>query len=105
MKTNIGTLEVNDEYARLNCRVSAHIKREAELAAAILGQSITNFTETALAEKAQAVLENHQRISLSEQDFARFVNSLANPEPPTPNLRSAVTEFKRLQDLDQEANL
>lgn len=86
--------EPNETYARLSCRVSSRIKHQAEEAAAILGQSITDFTESALADKAQAVLERHERITLSERDFARFVAAIENPEPPTQALRDAVSEFQ-----------
>lgn len=92
-------------YARLSCRVNARIKQQAEQAASVLGQSITDFTEAALAEKAQAVLERHERIVLSERDFARFTELIANPEPPTPQLRTAMAEYRRLQAAHPEANL
>ena len=93
------------DYARLNCRVSARIKHQAEEAASILGQSITDFTESALAEKAQAVFERHERLTLSERDFAQFVASLDHPEPPTPQLRAAVADYRRLTVTHPEANL
>ncbi len=92
-------------YARLNCRVDASIKQQAEEAASLLGQSITDFTEAALAEKAQTVLEKHERIVLSERDFARFVQQIENPEPPTPQLQDAMAEYRRLQLAYPDANL
>lgn len=82
-------------YARLNCRVSARIKRQAEEAAALLGQSITDFTESALADKAQAVLERHERILLSERDFARFVAAIENPAEPTEGLKALMAEHRQ----------
>src|SRR5271165_1712478 len=84
-------------YARLSCRVSARIKNRAEEAAAVLGQSITDFTEAALADKAQAVLDQNERILLSERDFARFVASLESPEPPTEKLRKAMADYQQLK--------
>jgi uncharacterized protein (DUF1778 family) len=104
MQANQST-EAMTGYARLNCRVSARIKHEAEKAASVLGQSITDFTESALAEKAQNVLEKHERITLSERDFARFVASLENPAPPTPALRTAINNYRRLRAAHPEANL
>ena len=83
--------------ARLSCRVSVRIKRQAEEAAAFLGQSITDFTEAALAERAQVVLDRQMRITLSEGDFARFVESLEHPQAPTESLRGAVRDYRRLQ--------
>ncbi len=93
------------EQVRLSCRVSARIKKRAEDAASLLGQSITTFTEAALEEKAQAVLERHERITLSERDFAQFTAALENPKPPTPELRKAMAEYQSLQAAYPDANL
>ena len=93
------------EQVRLSCRVSARIKKRAEDAASLLGQSITTFTEAALEEKAQAVLENQERITLSERDFARFVAALETPKPPTLELREAMAEYQRLKAAHPDANL
>ena len=79
---------------RINCRISPNIKARAEAAAQVLGQSITAFTETALAEKAQSVLAEQERIVLSEAQFARFVAILDDPAPPTPALQKAMQEYQ-----------
>ena len=79
---------------RINCRISPAIKQRAEEAAQALGQSITAFTETALAEKAQSVLAEQERIVLSEQQFARFVAILENPAPPTQALTRAMKKYQ-----------
>ena len=83
--------------ARLSCRVSVHIKRQAEQAAAFLGQSISDCTEAALAGRAQIVMDRQMRITLSEGDFARFVASLDHPEAPTESLRRALRDYRQLQ--------
>jgi uncharacterized protein (DUF1778 family) len=102
MKTLAAKKEV---FSRLSCRVSTRIKEQAEIAASLLGQSITDFTEAALADKSQAVLEQHERIRLSERDFQAFAVAIEAPAPPTPELRSAVTEYGRQQAEHPEANL
>ncbi len=79
---------------RINCRISPAIKKQAEDAAHLLGQSITAFTETALAEKAQSVLAEQERIVLSEREFERFVEIINDPTPPTPALLRAAQEYK-----------
>ena len=94
-----------ENYARLSCRVSRRIKSQAEEAASLLGQSITDFTEAALAEKAQAVLEKHERLVLSERDLARFAALIENPPPPTQGLRDAMAEYRRLQAGHPDARL
>ena len=95
----------SENYVRLSCRVRAQIKSRAEEAAALLGQSITDFTESALADKAQAVIESHSRISLSERDFKHFVAVLSKRKKPTKALRDAVSEFRKLHSTDADADL
>ena len=92
------------EYARLNCRLNSSIKRRAERAASLLGQSITAFTETALAEKAEEVLARRDRILLSEHDFAAFVRAIENPPPPTNTLRKAAAQYIKLKRAQPAAN-
>ena len=94
MKTSI-VQDQEKDYARLSCRVQTRIKQSAEQAASLLGQSITDFTEAALAEKAQSVLEMHTRITLTERDFTRFVELVENPPPPTAALRAAMADYQR----------
>ncbi|MFY7953985.1 MAG: DUF1778 domain-containing protein [Armatimonadaceae bacterium] len=91
-------------FSRLNCRVDSRIKQRAEEAAHLLGQSITDFTEMAIAEKADAVLAQSQQIRLSERDFVLFVASLENPAPPTQRLREAVADYGRLKEENPEGN-
>lgn len=92
-------------YSRLSCRVSTRIKEQAEIAAAILGQSITDFTEEALADKSRLVIEQHDRIRLSERDFAAFVDAINNPAAPTDELKNAMSEYRELQAAHPESNL
>jgi len=103
----MSTLEISEAggQARLNCRVNARIKQQAEEAASLLGQSMTDFTESALAEKAQSVLERHERIVLSQRDFARFVAHIEKPDPPTPALQEAMAKYRRSKTASPDANL
>ncbi len=82
---------------RLNCRIDGRIKARAEEAAILLGQDLTAFTETALDEKAQKVLEREERIVLSERDFERFLEIINDPKPPTPALVAARQAYRKLQ--------
>lgn len=81
-------------HARLSCRIDVRIKQRAEEAAALLGQSITDFTELALAEKANLVLAQHSTIALSERDFERFVTHIDVGAAPTAALQQAVERYK-----------
>lgn len=85
-----------DKSARLSCRIRPVVKEQAEAAARLLGQSITDFAETALEEKAKAVLFENERIVFSEQAFRQFVATLsAAPETPSEKLQNAVAAYKR----------
>jgi hypothetical protein len=90
----MASISNDTNYARLSCRVDARIKQRAEEAAALLGQSITDFTELAIAEKANSVLAQHSMIALSERDFDRFVASIEVGAAPTAALQQAVERYK-----------
>jgi uncharacterized protein (DUF1778 family) len=83
------------ESARLSCRLNARVKSRAEEAAALLGQSITAFTEAALAEKSDAVLARVAALQVSERDFRRFLETVGAAPPPTPALAEAMREYDR----------
>ena len=89
---------------RLSCRIDPKIKQRAEEAATLLGQDLTAFTETALNEKAQAVIEREERIVLSERDFVRFVEALDNPKPVSAKLKEAAAQYKAIQRQHPERN-
>ena len=93
------------DSVRLSCRVNSHVKQQAEQAAFLIGQSLTDFTEAALAEKAQSVLERQERIILSQRDFARFVELIENPPLPTQELRAAMADYEQLKAAHPDANL
>jgi uncharacterized protein (DUF1778 family) len=90
------SFEPDDKNARLSCRIRSRTKERVEAAARLLGQSITDFTEAALDEKALHVLAEEERILLSEQAFREFVAAISSePEKPTPKLLSAVERYKQ----------
>ena len=99
-----GSLKHKVTSGRLNCRVSVVIKQRAEEAAEMLGQSMTDFTETALAEKAQQVFSRFGSITLSQRDFEQFVKVINNPPAPTAALRKAAAEYKKLRAKHPESN-
>ncbi len=84
-----------EQSARLSCRVNPRIKHRAEEAAKLLGQSMTDFTEAALKEKSELVLEQASRIRLSESDFERFTTAINAPKTPTAELVDAMKEYDR----------
>ena len=92
------------ERERLHFRIEADIKQRAEEAAMILGQDLSTFAESALDEKAQAVIARAEKLVLSERDFARFVEAIENPAPPNARLREAAEKFKNTRRRNPELN-
>ena len=89
---------------RLSCRIDAQIKQRAEDAALLLGQDLTAFTESALNEKAQAVMEQEEKLILSDQEFKKFVAALDSPPTPTKALVAARQSLRQLQGEHPEGN-
>ncbi len=69
--------------ARLNFRLPSEIKETLEEAAAHLGQTVSDFAISTLAQTARQVIQDHNITRLSQQDRNRFVALLddTNLEP------------------------
>ncbi len=89
---------------RLNCRIRVEVKRRAEEAASLAGQSITAFTEAALEEHAQAIFERHERLQVSPRDFSRVADLLASPPAPKQNLVAALRDYEKQKGREKTGN-
>lgn len=76
--------------ARLEMRLSREQKELLERAAAMSGQPLTGFALSHLLERAQQVVERHQRTALSRRDGERFLRLLESGYPPPPALKAAL---------------
>ena len=75
--------------ARIEMRVSPDIKLEAERAAALLGmKSLTEFITQAIHEKAQAVIQSQERLTLSNDVFDKFFAACEADVEPSEKLRA-----------------
>ena len=59
-----------------NFRVQSRSDALVREAATLLGTSKTAFVEDSAVSRAEAVIAEHQRITLSTEEFSRFVDSL-----------------------------
>ena len=66
-------------------RTSSDVKQKISDAAALMGQSITDFIEIAAVERAQQVLAQ-QSLVLTNEERDRFLFALENPAEPSPTL-------------------
>ena len=61
--------------ARMNFRINAEIKARVARAAAITGQELTDFAVSTLNEKATAIIERYDTITLDRDDYEFFLKA------------------------------
>ena len=80
---------------QFNIRMAFENKERIERAAKVTKQSLTEFAEAAVLERAEQVLDRHERILLSDRDFDAFVRMMnAGAKPSKTALREAA-EFSQ----------
>lgn len=78
---------------RLEARLTSRQKELLMRAAALRGQSLTDFVVNAASEKAVDVVREEELLVLSRRDQATFAEHLRNPPVANPRLREAVTDY------------
>lgn len=79
--------------ARLDFRLPEADKQLLESAAAMSGQSITDFALSALRARAAEVKERYERTKLTDEDRALFLAIVDNSEP-SESLERAAAKYK-----------
>jgi uncharacterized protein (DUF1778 family) len=80
---------------RLEARITPEQKTLLEQAAALTGQSLTDFVVGSAQRAAEQTIREHEVMRLSEEDSRAFVAALLNPPDPTPELRAAVERYRQ----------
>lgn len=80
------------DRSRIEFRPTPSQKELYEQAAALEGQTLTEFLIRSAEESARRVLQYHEAMRLSGEAAERFVSMLTNAPSPTERLRAA---FKR----------
>lgn len=80
---------------RLHIRCDQDVRRLLDKAAAYTYTSVSEFVLRNAVEQAQSVIEAHEAISLSQDDFAAFLNALETPAQPAPALKRAFARHAR----------
>jgi uncharacterized protein (DUF1778 family) len=82
--------------ARLNFRLSAELKQTIEQAAALTGQTVSDFAVSTLVQSARLLIQEHDRTELSNRDRDRFVALLEDPKArPNRALSDAARRYKK----------
>ena len=80
--------------ARLDFRLNRQVKEVIERAAAVSGQSVSDFAVSALYRTAREVLEKEQTTRLSNRDRDIFLTALDSDAKPNEALKRAARRYK-----------
>lgn len=83
---------------RISIRTPPELKRMLIAAAAVSNISMTDFLLNAARKAAEAVLAESRQITLSQQEWDRFMDLLDNPPPPNVALYAAMKRQQSLLD-------
>jgi len=84
--------------ARFDLKLDADDKEILSRAASLMGTSMAGFVRSAAKEKAQALLEQESRVTLSKRDFVAFnaaISGAFKPDPALQNALAAAAKIKR----------
>ena len=84
--------------ARFDLKLDAEDKDLLSRAASLMGTTMAGFVRSAAKEKAQALLEQELRVTLSKRDFLAFnaaINGAFSPNPVLQTALSAAAKVKR----------
>lgn len=79
-----------DDNKRMNLRVRPEQKATLMRAAALRNTDLTDFVLQPALREAKAVIEEAERIVLSERDSLMVLDLLENPPAPNAKLRAAI---------------
>lgn len=74
---------------RLHIRCDQEVRRLLDKAAAYAHMSVSEFVLRNAVEQAQALVQRHESVTLSQQDFAAFLDALDTPAQPAQALQRA----------------
>jgi uncharacterized protein (DUF1778 family) len=80
---------------RLEARIPAELKQIFVRAAALRGQSLTDFVVSTVTEAARTVVREQEIVELTRKDQIAFANALINPPAPSARLRAAARSHRR----------
>ncbi len=80
---------------RMHIRLDALSKQKLERAAAYAHKSLSEFVLGQALDAADAIIHEHETLTLNEVDWQVFLDALENPPKPNAKLKQALTEHKK----------
>ena len=84
-----------DDNKRMSLRVRPDQKAMLTRAAALKSTNLTDFVLQSALRESRAVIEEAQRVSLSERDTLLAMELLENPPEPNVKLRAAIAAIPK----------
>jgi uncharacterized protein (DUF1778 family) len=83
--------------ARFDLKLDADDKDLLSRAASLMGTTMTGFVPSAAKEKAQTLLKQQTRVTLSRQDFAELQNAIDSAFAPNAALQKALKRTAKVK--------
>jgi len=80
---------------RISLKIPADNNRQIVKAAAMAGVSIDTFIVSSARERTRQILVQYEALTLTAQDWEKFVDVLDNPPPPNGRLKAAMHKHFR----------
>lgn len=87
---------MSTKSARLEARLSDDHQTLIQRAAALSGQSVTDFVVAASLAQARKTIAENESLQLSAADQRRFANALLKPKAPTKGMKKAAAAHREL---------
>lgn len=83
---------------RISLRLTPQSKRKLERAAAYSDKTLTDFVIDVALQRAEAVVREHEVVSLTAKEWERFQELLLDPPEPNENLKKAFAWYARVTE-------
>ena len=80
---------------RMHIRLDTLSKQKLERAAAYAHKSLSEFVLGQALHAADELIQEHETLLLSEDDWGVFLDALENPPKPNAKLKRALAEYKK----------
>ncbi len=87
---------MSSKSARLEARLSEQHQTLIQRAAALCGQSVTDFVVAASLAEARKTIAENEVLELSAADQRRFAEALLKPKQPTKGMKKAAAAHRQL---------
>lgn len=81
--------------ARIEVRLTASQKSDIRRAAALRGQTLSEFLLASATDVARQIVDEHTTIELTRQEQVAFVQALLDPPSAAPRLQRAVATYRK----------